>query len=146
MSRYLHIYLRSKDSGAFTHIYMGTFWHRVSDAFGYVPYEKVRRVSEAEFEDNIHTLDKMIEACKDKIAADEDFIKEIGTWNNSIEAKIEEIENMRDSIDNTRDEMDELETVRDFLWMLTCLDISGGLYVGLECGGSITDADIEQKT
>lgn len=146
MSQYLNIYLRSKDTGAFTRIYVGNFWRRNRDAFGYVPYEKVRLVTETELEDDIHGLDEQIGVLKDEIASYEAFIKEIGTWNNSIEEKIQAMEDERDLIDNAKDDMDELQLVRNFLWTLRCLDTSGGLYVGLECGGSITDADIEQKT
>ena len=146
MSQYLNIFVKSKDSGAFTRIYVGTFWHYVHDSFGYVPYEKVRLVTESELTDNIHNLDQPIEALKKEIASHEALIKEIGQWNNSIEEKMQAIDDERDAISDIEEDMLDPQMARQFLWALRCMDIDGGLYVGLECGDSITDADIENKT
>lgn len=151
MSSYIHFFLRCGDKflpigtyGRSTHIYQA-FEH-------FAPWERIRPVT-IHFLDGVKNTLKDLDSLVSDITAARERIFQIGAFNNSIDEKLNAINSIEEEIAESKEEVEEIRNARNFIGFLydildeaeyssAQLNANEYLYVGLECGGSVTVADI----
>ena len=109
----------------------------------WAPWEKIQRISESKMQQFQDDAAERMNALKECIAQHEKLIGEIGSWNNSIDEKIELINDYQRAIEDDRQDLDELQAVNYYLhFMRHMIEDGTEIYAGVECGSTVTVEDI----
>lgn len=143
MSAYIHIFARSKHDD-FVELWCSAGSSAMMQIMNHwAPWERIRRVSESmmrQFQDDAITRIDEFKSC---ITHHEKLISEIGSWNNSIDEKIELINDYQRAIEDDRSDLDEWQAVNYYLHFIQNMIEEGvEIYAGVECGSTVTVEDI----
>ena len=158
MSQYIHFFVRSTDR--LLPIYTTSNYSSIYRFFGdYAPYEKARALSMQELQNIREEIDIRIGEWTRRIEDERTNFQLIASFNNSIEDKIEALENARDSIRENEEFVNEMKEALAFTSFLmdiyneaddtkyedetARLNPNKYLYFGIECG-TPSIAEIEE--
>ena len=158
MSQYIHFFVRSTDR--LLPIYTTSNYSPIYRFFGdYAPYEKARALSMQELQNIREEIDIRIGEWTRRIEDERTNFQLIASFNNSIEDKIEALENARDSIRENEEFVNEMKEALAFTSFLmdiyneaddtkyedetARLNPNKYLYFGIECG-TPSIAEIEE--
>ena len=143
MSMYISFYIREKDS----FIPIGTY-SRSNVVFqtlqGDVPFEGIRAITKEDLFHYSFEVEKSIKENKEKIDEEEKIKKEIATFNNSVEEKLNEIGGINDFINGIKEDIEDLTHANYFFYFLQEIieeieydkgsdeDIKKRIYAGIE--------------
>ena len=109
MSSYMYFYIRSKDDELIPFLHMS----RVNSLYNYlekkVPYEKVAILHKKDVANALVQIKDGIDSYQKTITTAQNKIKEIGSWNNSIQEKIEIIHDYEEIISNAKEHIEDEE-------------------------------------
>lgn len=140
MSQYLHIFV--KHDHTYTPLLCvsrNTCIYRLFQDS--VPYEKITMITPTQVSDAAEfALTRYNELDRLDAAATE-WMAKVGTWDNTVEEKMEYIHQIQQDMDEREIEKDEWLAAYYYLTFLS--EIEDYLYAGIECGENVTDADVE---
>lgn len=151
MSMYTHIFLRKGNE--FLEVSCTGRSSALSEMLEhYAPWEKVRLLTIKDLKDIYEQYTNELDKWKDYIAKQQAQRSLIASFNNSVEDKIEAIQDCNASIDEVSETVDELSyALMQIRWLISIAEDADGeygnhiqIYVGIECGGEITPDMIEE--
>ena len=153
MSSYVHVFLRV-NTDTFVQIACGSrstpLYHYLSR---YAPYEHIAQLSATEIGYIRESIAEDIRDYRDTIAQYEQMIRDIGSWNNPVDVKLETIHDYRSGIQDINEEIAGLERLKVELDIFEDMvdpiyydedEPMRQLWVGEECGSVVSVNDIEE--
>jgi hypothetical protein len=151
MSSYIHFFIRKGD----TFIPIGTYGRstRVYEAFEHdAPWEQIRAVTAADLDRIRNTLISE-EYYDTQLAELRRKMELIGTFTNTIEDKIDALDELEAEMEDWKDARKETRAARAFIGFLydildeadygdATMDPAATIYVGMECGYNVTAESI----
>lgn len=139
MSSYIHVFARKNETFVELLCYC-----RSSELYQalhhYAPYEEIAPLGSAQLVDAKSEFVDRLDIAREFNAADELIVTQIGSWSNTVDEKLEAINEIQRSISERKEEMNELEAAIHILEFL--LNVEAELYIGKECGSDVTVYDI----
>lgn len=153
MSSYIHFFIRKGD----TFVPIGTYGRstKVYEAFQHdAPWEQIRAITASDL-DRIRATLMSEEYYDTQLTKVRRKIELVGTFTNSIEDKMEALDELEAEIDDWKDMRKETRAARAFIGFLydildeadygdSVMDPTAALYIGMECGSNVTVANIQK--
>lgn len=139
MSSYVHVFARKNDTFVELLCYC-----RSSELYSvlspYAPYEKIAPLTKDILLGAKEELEKRLDTARRYNEEYKQTIAQIGSWSNTIEEKLDAINDLQQNISDRQEWIDELTAATYiFAFLLT---IDAPLYFGEECGSDVTVDDI----
>ena len=139
MSSYVHVFARKDETFVELLCYCRSS-ELYQALYHYAPYEEIAPLSSAQLVEAKSWLVDRLDVAREFNAVDELTITQIGSWSNTIDEKLEAINEVQRSISERKKEMDELEAAIHILEFLMNVEVE--LYIGEECGSDVSVEDI----
>lgn len=135
MSQYTSIYVRKEDT--FIEIACRSRNSILSEMlYDDAPYGKVQKLTPDRLNDLISIWIHRRDEYKDSLKKDEESIKTIGQFNNSLDEKLERIAEIQEFMQDKKERLEEVQEGITILYFLLASDAN--IYIGVECPEEIT--------